>query len=369
MDENPATNAEFKALLQSMTNSIAASRTALKSMLDESASSIEFRDGISLLSLKHHALIAYVRSLALISARRALGHTLGSRSKPEQPFSALNRDARGKDAGDQVDATIENRIVLEKISALENRMRYQIEKLLKTVEQSTSAEAVVNDPLSFRPNPANLANADERSDEESDDDHDRDGVYRPPQLAPMPYIEKPAKGDKRRAVIPSALAQLPTDPDRPHLESASGLGGIPSLASGRAKHLKRLTEYEEENFTRIVTKKSEAKRRARDEADLALGGDLADYGTGRRRQRAGGLEDEFGDVLRSVERGINGPGGGDGYDELRERAKKKDVFSRSRLSRKRDTSPTAEEDGPRMRKRSRFDLEAKAAKKRLARRK
>jgi U3 small nucleolar ribonucleoprotein protein LCP5 len=69
-----------------------------------------------------------------------------TRSPPQQPFSSTSRDPRGDSAGDQVDTTIESRIVLEKVAVLENRMRYQIEKLLKAAEQSTSAEAIVNGP-------------------------------------------------------------------------------------------------------------------------------------------------------------------------------------------------------------------------------
>lgn len=109
-----------------------------------------------------------------------------------------------------------------------------------------------------------------------------------------------------------------------------------------------------------MMKKSEARRRARDEEDLALGGSLASGGSGRRR-RAGGLEDEFGDVLRSVERGARGSGGivrGDGYDELRNRSKKGTVLDRSR---KREV--TFEDGETRTRKRSRFELEAKNARK------
>ncbi|TFK29828.1 hypothetical protein FA15DRAFT_663101 [Coprinopsis marcescibilis] len=368
MEDDPGL-ADFKNVLETMRVSISSSRGVLKSVLDESPSDIDFRDGISLLSSKQHVLISYLRSLALISARRALGHTLNERSQTLQVFSALSREPRGNDLGDQIDSTIEGRIILEKIGALESRMRYQIGKLLKSAEDSSTAEAV-NDPLSFRPNPANLADdGTGHSDEEKtvSEQVSKSDVYRPPQLAPMPYVEKPSKKERRRGPIPTALSQLAADPSRPHVESTTGLGGIPSLASGRAKYLKQLTEYEEDNFTRVVTKKSEAKRRARDEEDLALGGDLADSGSGRRRRRAGGLEDEFGDVLRSVERGISRHGTGDGYEELRERGKRKDVLSRSRMTRSRDTDDV-EVDGERQRKRSRFDLEAKNIKKKFNKR-
>jgi len=198
-----------------------------------------------------------------------------------------------------------------------------------------------------------------------------DGIYRPPRLAPMPYVEKSKNKSRReRPPVPSALSNLAADPSRPYVESTSGLGGTPGLASGRAQYLKRVKEFEEENFTRIVMKKSEARQRARDEEDLALGGDLGGGTSSRGRRRAGGLEDEFGDVLKSVSRVTGGRSQGDGYEELRQRGKKMDVLSRSRgESRKRDAE--ADDviiDAPRMKKRSRFELETKVAKKKLAKR-
>jgi U3 small nucleolar ribonucleoprotein protein LCP5 len=114
-------------------------------------------------------------------------------------------------------------------------------------------------------------------------------------------------------------------------------------------------------------KKGEARRRLRDEADLALGGDLGGSYNPRARRRAGGLEDEFGDVIRSVERGHNG---NDGYEELRKKGKKMDILSRSRdLSSKKRAEPLEDnaEESRRMRKRSRFELETKVAKKKMLR--
>lgn len=116
-------------------------------------------------------------------------------------------------------------------------------------------------------------------------------------------------------------------------------------------------------------KKGDAKRRVRDEGDLALGGNLSGGGAGKgRRRTAGGLEDEFGDVLKSVERGGGRASrGGDGYDELRNRGKKGTVLERSRTdsARKRDHEDDGgqEEGGRGTRKRSRFEIDAKNAKK------
>ena len=97
---------------------------------------LNVKDGISLLSLKHHTMLSYMRSLALVSSHRVLGHSLSSRTMPTQPFSTTTRTPRGNSAGDLVDSMIEGRVVLEKIGALESRMRYQIEKLLKIAEDS-----------------------------------------------------------------------------------------------------------------------------------------------------------------------------------------------------------------------------------------
>ena len=177
------------------------------------------------------------------------------------------------------------------------------------------------------PTSAPVASAEDNIIPSSNDDL----IYRPPRMAPVPYTEKSKSQARRnRPPVPSALSSLSVDPSRPFIESSSGLGGTPALASGRTQYLKRLKDFEEDNFTRLVMKKSDAKRRARDEEDLALGGDLGSGSTLRGRRRAGGLEDEFSEVLRSVSRVTGGRSQGDGYEELRQKGRKKDVLQRSR---------------------------------------
>ena len=223
------------------------------------------------------------------------------------------------------------------------------------------------DPLAFKPNPAALMNQEMSSEDEADDDREDDdqakgGIYRPPKLAPMPYVE-PTKGkDKKRAgPVPTALSTLARlDPSQPHLESTSGLGNTPALMSKRAQELQRMTEFEEENFTRLVMKKKDMKRRKADEANIALGG----VGNAGRHGRGGGLEDEFGDILRSVGRSRSGMTG-DGYEELRQKGRKEGVLARSR-TRAREDILDADEEGPRQRKKGRFETEVKAAKRRAA---
>lgn len=191
-----------------------------------------------------------------------------------------------------------------------------------------------------------------------------DGIYRPPKVAPMPYTE-PRKGkDRRPARLPTALTSLSQmDPSMPHMESTSGLGSTPALMSKRAKDLNRMTEFEEENMTRLVMKKKDAKRRKEDEANIALGGTGAAVGRGGR---GGGLEDEFGDILRSVGRNRRGAVG-DGYEELRQNGRKTSALARSR-ERSGEEPSEGMDDGPRPRKKSRFELAVKAERRRKVKR-
>ncbi|KAF9821596.1 hypothetical protein IEO21_00442 [Rhodonia placenta] len=309
-------------------------------------------------------MLSYLQSLTLVSSRRAAGDSLIERTPPSLSFSASDRGPRGSGVGDRVDSLIEARVALEKIKMLEGRMQYQIEKLVRVAEEATTSnENVVNDPLAFRPNPAALMDQGSGSEDEEEGvkGAERDGVYRPPKLAPVPYTESRKDKEKsRRAPIPSALSTLShLDPTKPYVESTSGLGSTPALMSQRARELHRMTEFEEENMTRLVMKKREAKRRKQDEEDLALGGTGAASG---RRGRGGGFNDEFADILKSVGRSRNGALG-DGYEELRQRGKKADVLARSR-TRGADDDDLQGDDGPKPRKRSRFEKEVKAAKKR-----
>jgi U3 small nucleolar ribonucleoprotein protein LCP5 len=90
----------------------------------------------------------------------------------------------------------------------------------------------------------------------------------------------------------------------PLLESTSGLSTRPvqvnrhsnSISAKRAAELQRMNEFEEENMTRLVTTKREAKRRREDEEALALGYGVGGSARGRAR-RQNGLEAELEGVL------------------------------------------------------------------------
>lgn len=327
-------------------------------------------------------MLFYLQSLVLL-ARRAAGDTLEDRTPASLPFSAAERGARGAGLGDLADSMIQGRVVLEKVKVLESRIKYQIDKLVRIADNASKNVAdgksylltfircalttfsFAQDPLAFRPNPQNLVNNDQASDAASEEDDNekgdyRDGIYKPPKLAPMPYTENASDKRSKRQPVPKTLSSLlHQDPSRPHIESSSGLGAMPALASDRAREIQQMTEFEEDNFTRLMMKKKDARRRMRDEADLALGGTGSSHG----RRRGRGLEDEFEDVLCSVGRARVGAIG-DGYEELRQRGRKADALSRSR-TRARDNMVDGEDD-VRQVKRTRFQKERRVLSRKMA---
>lgn len=213
------------------------------------------------------------------------------------------------------------------------------------------------DPLAFRPNPEALVGTGP-DDNGGTDGESQDEIYRPPKLAPMPYIEPTTKGPRARRPPPALASLAHLDPELPFLESTTGLGIVPSLQSARARELRRMDEFEEENMTRLVLKKKDERRRKKDEEDIALGGAGGIVG----KRRGGGLEDEFADVLREEHRG-KAPAG-DGYEGLRERGRKEGALTRSRVRGQDDGEDMIE--GQRQRKKGRFERDVRVAKKRWA---
>ncbi|SCV72433.1 BQ2448_3970 [Microbotryum intermedium] len=276
----------------------------------DSTSDLDDSKGISLLSLKNHLLLSYVHHLvALLQLKLACPTT--SLTSPE---------------GTSLVATlIKHRIVLEKISPIEGKLKYQIEKLVRRADQAAQGvddEEMMNDPLSFKPNVSNLL-LDRTVSEDEDDQEERSyggamtnddtgarpgGIYRPPQVAAVPYIEAPAQGKKaaKRATASHLVADMSTgfSASTPYGESTTGLStsADPTLTSGTARHLKQVEQYEMDHFTRIRMSKKDAKKRRAEEEEVAFGG----LGAGRGgKRRLGGYGAEFDDLLGEIGKGRN----------------------------------------------------------------
>ncbi|CAO1614594.1 unnamed protein product [Parajaminaea phylloscopi] len=354
---------DFASLLETLSREAQQVAAGGISSLDPSfAAASTSTDAEPFLTLQSALLLSYTQHLLLLSSHRMLG-------------LSLSEDANGREL---VRNLVRMRLQLEKMRPIEARLKPKWERWIRASQaeekrrinhgdssagKSAAAEEEDDDldHLSFRPNAAALldssaASSTDRAKKASsksskkgasrraDDDSEEEttaGVYRPPKLAPVPYTGDRARNRRRKGDVSGSDSEGEQDQRRPprsantHLlsdlstalsnnpyaEASTGLATGSGSGSGskRAQRLREMEEYEESNFTRLVQSKKEARKRRRDEEDVALGG-ATTAGTGRGKVGAG-FEEEFGDLLRGGER--KGRGASRGQSELDDLAKKR----------------------------------------------
>lgn len=144
--------------------------------------------GLSFLDLRYHLLLFYLQDLThLISIK-----TEGGKIKDSD---ALTR-------------VVTVRTILEKMRPLDHKLKYQIDKLVRTAVTGSLAE---NDPLQLRPNPENLISKliESESEDETENKaasetkaaHSSGKKYVPPKIAPVHYDGDMTEADKKAAQV------------------------------------------------------------------------------------------------------------------------------------------------------------------------
>ncbi|KAG9486938.1 hypothetical protein GDO78_007023 [Eleutherodactylus coqui] len=168
---------------------------------------------------------------------------------------------------------VEIRTVLEKMRPIEQKLKYQIDKLIRA---AVTGSLAANDPLRFKPNPQNLMSKLESDKESSESDEDESGVgktyqsrtrkYVPPKLVPVQYDDNEAERERRilerakkRALSSSVIRELKEQyTDAPE-----------EIREGKAYHMmqheredQHRTNYEESMMVRLnMTRKEKARRK------------------------------------------------------------------------------------------------------------
>ncbi|CAH0478652.1 unnamed protein product [Peronospora belbahrii] len=217
------------------------------------AAELPTESGISYLQVKNHALLMY--------------------TKMELFFTLLKLEEPVKVKGHPVfKELVRYRTLLERIRPLDRKMKYQVDKMLK-VALSDGKE--LDESLSYAPNPGQLAAAGGPNDNEEGDEGSssvKDGIYRAPRLAAVPYEEeeraqiKQAKLDERnrkRLQKSTILAELREEfSERPAEILASGTH-IADKETAREEAEKK--DFEESRFVRVVTsRKDKIRKRQRE---------------------------------------------------------------------------------------------------------
>lgn len=245
--------AALKILSEMSTN--AEQVTSLVDQMLERVRSGEFSTeyGLSFLEVKYQMLLDYLINLTFVVLRKCTGQTIE------------NNPA--------IDRLIELRTVLEKIRPIDYKLRYQIDKLVKT---ATTGVEDVNDPSNFKARPELLTSqmatqGDSESgsdDDDSDIDHKKlkDQLYRPPKLTAMHYDDDPMTEKnrkqferlKKRALQSSIIQEMKEE----YLDTPIEISEGSKAAQMYNKAQKERERYEEDNLVRLpITKADKHQQR------------------------------------------------------------------------------------------------------------
>ncbi|XP_060653664.1 neuroguidin [Drosophila nasuta] len=225
--------------------------------------------GLSFLEVKYHMLLDYLINLTYVVLRKCSGETI--------------------EGDPSIERLIEIRTVLEKIRPIDYKLRYQIDKLVKTATTGVSSST---DPILYKPNPEDMLSAAGADNEEDDDaeagsdsdaDEDEDdeagaakkprkaatagksGVYVPPRIKPVYYDGDERDADKEKKALDRAKKRAITSSMLQDLKEEY-LDAPTELSSGsRAQQLlsqaqKEKQEYEEDYLMRLPVTKAEKHR-------------------------------------------------------------------------------------------------------------
>ncbi|XP_047544890.1 neuroguidin [Vanessa atalanta] len=223
--------------------------------------------GLSFLEMKYQMLLSYLINLTYIVLRKCSGEKIES--------------------DPSIDRLVEIRTVLEKIRPIDSKLKYQIDKLVKTAVVGNTED----DPQSYHANPANLVSKIENDEEDSSESDSGDkkekseksNVYVPPKLAAVHFDDSISRNDsekknkeraKKQFLNSNVMRELREEYSEAPLEMTTGNHVKHSIS----KYEQEKTEYEENYLTRLPVTKAEKNRRKK----LTTVGMLADEVTGTR---------------------------------------------------------------------------------------
>ncbi|KAL6247015.1 hypothetical protein RBB50_006322 [Rhinocladiella similis] len=303
-------------------------------------------EGISLLDIKNDLLLSYLQNLTFLILL-----------KLRQDDESHENQSIGAEV---VNKLVELRVYLERgVRPLENKLKYQIDKVIRAAEESDRREAKKGStttkntknqtkPTTKTLNPGSDVSASESEDVESEEEEDRDvdedmaaaprpaafqrkvessqtkapsatsraagtGAYKPPRITPTAMPEASSARDrsdparKRRSqlldeYIDEELSSAPRA--QPSIGSNSTITqhGRGAMSSRERERQKERTEYEERNFVRLPALSKAEKRKARSQGER----NQRDLFGGEDWTGLGGLGDRINRTVAGRSRGESG---------------------------------------------------------------
>lgn len=238
-EDQPDFHEQTSKLLREITSSVVEAKESINKIVNQDYNASK---GISLLDVKCHTLMSYLSDLSHVILKKC-------------QFQSINNDP-------SIERLVEHRTVLERIRPLEFKIKYQIDKLIKT---ALSGSVDPNDPDRFRATIDGLADAEDNEENlESDADEtgphnskkSKDGVYVAPKVTAVPYDgdesrvvkrQKELERAKKRALQSSVMQELREEyADTPVEVQINTVG----LKNKQSKYDFERQKYEEDYFTR-----------------------------------------------------------------------------------------------------------------------
>lgn len=221
--------------------------------------------GLSFLEMKYNMLLSYLINLTYVVLRKCSGEKI---------------------EGDPcIDRLIEIRTVLEKIRPIDHKLKYQIDKLVKTAVSGTNE----NDPTGFKANPENMGETLENSESDSANESDtekthksKSDIYVPPKLSAVHYTgsetaQEKAKRLQEKSKKHALSASILQDLREEYLDTPVEITQGNRAQQKLSKEQKERQDYEEEYLTRLPVVKSEKHRKRQLTTLGTLGDELTDF--------------------------------------------------------------------------------------------
>lgn len=197
-------------------------------------------EGISFLEAKFHLLLNYCLNIGFYMLMKAEG-------KQVQDHPVISQ-------------LVKIRLLLDKMKPIDQKLHYQVQKLLKMSADGSSGIEQLGEGLQHRPNLDALDTIDQ--------DDDKSGKYKLKKIAPVSYEDIDTKKKKRRVKTDTAMADFIRE-EFSEAPREISFTGRPKLSKERQAEL----DFEEENFFRL---KKQAKVRQKQEKQLLQRSELED---------------------------------------------------------------------------------------------
>ncbi|KAL0274309.1 UNVERIFIED_CONTAM: hypothetical protein PYX00_006761 [Menopon gallinae] len=228
--------------------------------------------GLSFLEVKYHMLLSYLINLTYVVLRKCTGEPI--------------------EADPAIDRLVELRTVLEKTRPIDQKLKYQVDKLVKAAVTGATSQ---NDPTNFKAKPGNMLSkldSDNYSSEEENTSGEesskkanveKKGKYIPPKLAAVPYEgdntleereQKQLERAKKRALNSSMIQELKEE----YLDTPLDVAHDSTFRMETSKQYKARQEYEENYFTRLPVTKAERHKYRKTTTLGTLGNELTQFG-------------------------------------------------------------------------------------------